>query len=328
MTISLTKGKVARLRGFLLKWPRSRRYALESEVRDLLGTLLYASEVVRPGKFFVNRILNQLGLPPVKRWQEKLGGSSPRSRRGGRLALGPEFHADVGFWRLMMSEEFARLGCHLSSPLHTFFLRRRLRTLVSNASGTAVGGYCLETGAWWRFDLDRNAKSRLSEHVHGHDDLSINVLELLGMVVTAWALVVGAGSRPLFGGENVQMLGDNMAGVYWISKCRGGKELRSGILMRMLGCLEMQSGWYFRAKHVEGVANTLADGIPRWERDNVDRHLREHRPDINWQEQDLGQHGSDLCIGILASSTPLGQLRVRLSELTCHRSGLGSNFEG
>ena len=179
------------MRGLLLKWPQSRRYALESEVRELVGKLLYASEVVRPGKFFVRLMLHQLGLPPVKRWQEKLSGSSPRSRRTGRLALGPEFHADVGFWRLTMSEEFVRLGSHLSSPLHTFFLQRRSRTLVSDASGTAVGGHCLETGTWWRLDLNRNAKSRLSEHVKRHNDLSINVLELLGMVVTAWALVVG-----------------------------------------------------------------------------------------------------------------------------------------
>ena len=117
-----------------------------------------------------------------------------------------------------MSDEIARLGSHLSS-----------RTLVSDASGTAVGGYCLETGAWWRFDLDRNAKSRLSEHVKGHNDLSINVLELLGMVITAWALVVGAGSKPQFGGENVLMLGDNMAAVHWIRKCRGGKSLDRGL---------------------------------------------------------------------------------------------------
>ena len=109
------------------------------------------------------------------------------------------------------------------------------------------------------------------------------------MVITAWALVVGAGSRPRFGGENVLMLGDNMATVHWTSKCRGGKEPRSGTLMRMLGCLEMRSGWYFRAKHVKGVANTLADGISRWERDNVNRHLHEYRPDINWQEQQQGE---------------------------------------
>ena len=65
----------------------------------------------------------------------------------------------------------------------------------------------------------------------------------------------------------------------------------------MLGFLEMRSGWCFRAKHVKDVANTLADGISRWERENVNRHLREYHPDINWQ-QDLGLTGRDLHIGV------------------------------
>ena len=72
----------------------------------------------------------------------------------------------------------------------------------------------------------------------------------------AWALVVGAGSRPRFGGENVLMLGDNTAAVHWKGKCRGANEPRSGTFMRTLGCLEKCIGWYFRAKHVKSVANT------------------------------------------------------------------------
>ena len=90
----------------------------------------------------------------------------------------------------------------------------------------------------------------------------------------------------------------------------------------------MCNEWYFRAKHVKGVANTIADGISRWEFDNVNRHLREYRPDINWQEQALGQPERDLCTGILAPSTSVGRLWTRLSALTCYLSGLGSNFEG
>ena len=65
----------------------------------------------------------------------------------------------------------------------------------------------------------------------------------------------------------------------------------------------------------------------RWERDNVNGHLRECLPGISWQEHDLGQTRRDLCAGILAF-TSVGQLRTRLSALTCHLSGLGSNFEG
>lgn len=35
-------------------------------------------------------------------------------------------------------------------------------------------------------------------------------------------------------------------------------------VLRVLGCLEMGSGWCFKAKHVAGLDNILADGISRW----------------------------------------------------------------
>ena len=38
-------------------------------------------------------------------------------------------------------------------------------------------------------------RARLRKRVCSRDDLSMNVCELLGMVVTAWALTVHAGAR-------------------------------------------------------------------------------------------------------------------------------------
>ena len=67
------------------------------------------------------------------------------------------------------------------------------RTLFSDASKTAVGGFCLETGVYWGYELNDRERSRFcgsSGSVSFEDDLSINVLELLGMVVSAWVLVV------------------------------------------------------------------------------------------------------------------------------------------
>ena len=40
-------------------------------------------------------------------------------------------------------------------------------------------------GVWWRFEFDDDVRARLRATVRGWNDLSINVLELLGMVVTA-----------------------------------------------------------------------------------------------------------------------------------------------
>ena len=62
--------KLARTHDLLRQWPASRSHAPETEVRSLIGKLLHLCEVVRPGKFFVGRMLNQLGLPPSQRWQD------------------------------------------------------------------------------------------------------------------------------------------------------------------------------------------------------------------------------------------------------------------
>ena len=68
----------------------------------MIGKLLHLCEVVRPGKCFVGRMLNQLGLPPYQRWQDKCQSKLAASRGArasaggrGRISLGPEFHADV-----------------------------------------------------------------------------------------------------------------------------------------------------------------------------------------------------------------------------------------
>ena len=164
--------------------------------------------------------------------------------------------------------------------------------------------------------------------VFGRDDLSINLLELLAMTVTAWAFTVQAATPPNYPGASILMRGDNSSGVHWVNRCRGGREPRSGAVMRMMGCLEMRSGWCFRAKHVKGVANTLADGISRWDRDSISAKLTAFRPDVNWQEKILGEAGIGLITDVVASSTSADQLRTRLGERTSRVADLGTSFAG
>ena len=178
---------------------------------------------------------------------------------------------------------------------------------------------------WWRIDFDDDTRNRLRAHVQGRDD---NVLELLAMIVTAWAFTVDAKVAPQYVGESILIRGDNISAVYWVNRCRGGRKPRAGALMRMLGCLEMRSNWCFRAKHVRGVTNVLADGVSRWDRSTIAHNLRSLRPDIDWQEQRLCKAGADLCTNILASSTSEVQSRARLGARTSLVAGLGVRFAG
>jgi len=327
MTIAVPHEKIVQLRALLEEWACSRREASVKEVRSLLGKLLHLSEVVRPGKFFVRRILNQLGLEPFK-----AGDADDRFAVGGRrrrrvVQLTHEFHADLDFWRLIIEMATGADGIiRLESPLFACFLQPPTRVLVSDACGDAMGGFCLETGRWWRTDFTEDIRTRLRERVRQRDDLSMNVFELLGMVMTAWALTVHAGECPECPGQSVLMRGDNMSAVHWVNKCRGAKEPRSGALMRMMGVLEMRNGWRFRAKHIKGLANTLADGISRWNHNDIAANLRSHRPDIRWQEQHLGQEALEITSEVLDASSSDDQLRDRLNAVTRRVSGLGVNF--
>lgn len=66
MTISVPREKLTRLRTTPQGWPQSRQFSSESDLRKLIGKLLHLCEVVRPGKYFERRMLNQSGLPPVR----------------------------------------------------------------------------------------------------------------------------------------------------------------------------------------------------------------------------------------------------------------------
>ena len=147
------------------------------------------------------------------------------------------------------------------------------------------------------------------------DCISIKVLELLGTVESAWVLVSSCAERPSATGDCVLLRGDNEAAVQWVRRCRGGKEPRSGALMRFLGVLELSSGWHFDAKHVRGIFNVAADGISRWDRASVLLNLRSVRPDVPWQVRDLGAVGTSLCTSALASDSCEAPLRPRLNAL-------------
>ena len=74
-----------------------------------------------------------------------------------------------------------------------------------------MGGYCLESGCWWRYDFDENMRSRVRPKVFGRDDLSIDLLELLAMTVTAWAFTVQAATPPNYPEARILKRGDSDA---------------------------------------------------------------------------------------------------------------------
>ena len=103
MTIAVTREKVAQLRALLAEWPTEMRVATIKKVWSLLGKLLHLCEVVRLGKFFVRRILNHLGLAPLKAGEGTGNGFAVGGKqRRGCVGLSREFHDDLASWRIVV----------------------------------------------------------------------------------------------------------------------------------------------------------------------------------------------------------------------------------
>ena len=62
--------------------------------------------------------------------------------------------------------------------------------------------------------------------------------------------------------------------------------------MRIMGKLEITSGWIYKAKHIPGVLSVLADGISRWQPDQISEKLRSHVNEGDWRQVHLDQNGS------------------------------------
>ena len=149
------------------------------------------------------------------------------SIRGGVLPLGPSFMRISSSSGGLLIEVLTRASGCCRRRCIILLERPTRRTLFSDASKTAVGGLCLETGVYRRYDLTAQEQSRFcgsSKSVRGVDGLSINVLDLLGMVVSAFVLVSSCADLPSATGSCALLQGDNEAAVHWLRRCRGGAE--------------------------------------------------------------------------------------------------------
>lgn len=252
----------------------------------IAGKLWNLTYVIRAGKYFVWRLLRLAGL------------HDPHSKNKSHLViLGREFHDDLEFWRWAIEQGLLTAGESLSAPCFADVRREAKRVYLSDASFDAIGGFCEKLKVYWRYDLplDFSAELKRKAACRETSSVTINLLELVGMVVTAWVMHDLVGDRPESKGDAILMRGDNVAAVTWSNRCGGARDKRACLMMRMLGRLEITGGWRYDAKHIPGVKNTIADGISRWPRAEVADRIRRLTNTEGWREQTFGSRGERLC---------------------------------
>ena len=169
---------------------------------------------------------------------------------------------------------------------------------------------------YWRYQLTKEVQLRTIRSKRGKGNrLSINILELMAMVMTAYVVVAMRGDKPDREGATVLMLGDNSSAVQWVINCKRGRKekVRAGALVRILGALETKGGCCFQAQHMRGVDSRLAEGITRW-KGEMQINLTKESPQTVWQVQELGKEEQRMCSEILARGYTLKRVATSTSK--------------
>ena len=133
-------------------------------------------------------MLNRLGLPRVKIWQEKLLTSQVARLVQLLLTCRCLFLADTVRRRARLTRAYLTRAT-VQLLFVVIFAHAVVRRIWGCYRGVCYGGALLESGAWWRVEFDACVRNQLRQRVKERDELSINVLGLLGMVMIAWAFI-------------------------------------------------------------------------------------------------------------------------------------------
>ena len=85
-----------------------------------------------------------------------------------------------------------------------------------------------------------------------------------------------------------------------------------------MGRLEITSGWSHKAKHIPGVLSVLADGISRWQPDQIAEKLRSHVKEGDWRQVPLGQNSLEFISILLQPAFPKEIVEEGMWSLLTH----------
>ena len=126
--------------------------------------------------------------------------------------LGWEFHNDIAFWKWAIDQQLVRKGESLCAPIYDHTMRAPSRRYYSDASFTAIGGFCPELKVYWRYSLAEALTLELKKQSVRKQagSSTINLLESIGMMVSAFVMQIMEKDRPEYAGDTVLLQGDNV----------------------------------------------------------------------------------------------------------------------
>ena len=143
------------------------------------------------------------------------------------------------------------------------------------------------------------------------------------MMMSAFVMQITKNDRPEYAGDTVLLRGDNVSAL---NRCGGARDKRAALVMRIMGRLEITSGWSHKAKHIPGVLNVLADGISRWQPDQIAEKLRSHVNEGDCRQVPLGQNSLEFLTILLQPAFPKERVDEGMWNLLTHGTPLSARM--
>lgn len=233
LTARLSDVRLAEIQQLLHSW-HGRTTCSIKDLQTLAGKLYFACHVVRPGRAYLRRIIEQIRTL-----------SALQTDRSGQHAVSRELRADVAWWRKFMAQWNGHSIIHESLWQNSEKMR-----LWTDACGTGYGGHY--GNAWFQGRWTK-AQLRAAWRV---THISMPFLELHALVYAAAAW----GDR--WRGKRVLFLCDAQPVVHAIASL-SSKDSDMQALLRHLSTTAGLCGFEFRAQHVAGLTNTVSDCLSR-----------------------------------------------------------------
>lgn len=229
MVLRLPQEKLSKLQAQLMSAYNSKKLTLQ-ELQSLLGSLNFACRVVRPGRAFCRRLIDAtIGI----------------SKSHHRIRITESMKSDIATWLTFLKN----YNGTTVMPDKFWVTNDTLQLFTDSAGGSDKGFGIFFKGHWAHGQWPGIWKDR--------DILrNITFLELFP-VVTA----IQIWGRQLQNKKVIFHI-DNQAVVYVVNK-RTAKDPHVMTLVRRLVLLTLKFNIIFRADHIEGTCNSIADAISR-----------------------------------------------------------------
>jgi hypothetical protein len=220
--VRLLEEKMRRIEILLQQW-ETKRTCTKRELESLIGQLQHASNVVKPGRSFLRRMI-VLAKVANKPWHH--------------IRIGASFRADLAWWKAFLREWN---GITMMRMLDDQAPGRMLTSDTSGSWGCGV----FQGSQWFQLQWNPNLLSK-----------SIAVKEMLPILIAAaiWG--------KMWKGKLIICYCDNQS-VVAVIKARYSRDDELMHLLRSLFFFEACFGFQVQARHVPGVHNGVADALSR-----------------------------------------------------------------